>query len=396
MEDNGRRPREHYIDWLRAIAVFLLFPYHSAQVFSHFWSYVQDPERSRPLSWLVEFMFQWHMHLLFLVAGMAAFYALRGRPAGVFVKERLLRLLIPLCFGVVVVVPPLKRLALLMYPDYHDSLLRFYLDPRLLLNTRGDVHWAHLWFLAYLLLYSLIALPLFLYLKREGGIRVARRAAAVGRLPGGLMLFALPFGLIEAALRIRWPGGTFNIGDDWATFCLYLAWFVFGYLLLLTHATREAHSGGRPVSLLDALDRDLWFLMPLALISMGLYFALAFRWLLPYRAAFSSYHPMSVGFQFFRGVNSFLWVMTLAGLGRRYLRRGGSALDYLRESSYPVYILHATVIMLIAYFVVKWRLAPLLKFAVILASSLAATMIIYDLMVRRTKIARFLFGMKTK
>ncbi len=393
MEVNERRPHEHYIDWLRTIAVFLLFPYHSAQVFSHFWAYVQNGERSRPLVWLVEFMFQWHMHLLFLVAGMAAFYALRSRPAGTYVRERVKRLLVPLVFGIVVVVPPLKRLALLAYPDYHDTLIRFYLDPRVLLNSRGDLHWAHLWFLAYLLLYSFIALPLFMYLKRESGTRLMRRVAAVGRVPGGIMLFALPFGLIEGALRIRWPGGTFNIGDDWATFCLYLAWFGFGYFLTLTHAAED--EAGRSWSLLDALDRSLWFLMPLALGSMALYFALAFDWLPPFSAGFSSYHPLTVGFQFFRGVNSFLWVMTLAGLGRRYLDRGGRALDYLSESSYPVYVLHATIVMLIAFYVVKWDLAPLLKFAAILVSSLASTMIVYDLLVRRTRITRFLFGMKT-
>ncbi|WP_425517379.1 acyltransferase family protein [Paenibacillus solanacearum] len=47
----------------------------------------------------------WFMPLLFLLAGMSSFYALQRRTGAHFVKERFLRLLIPLVVGTLIIVP---------------------------------------------------------------------------------------------------------------------------------------------------------------------------------------------------------------------------------------------------------------------------------------------------
>ena len=69
---------------------------------------------------------------------------------------------------------------------------------------------------------------------------------------------------------------------------------------------------------------------------------------------------------------------------------------YTAEASYPAYILHQTVIIIIGFYVVQWQASVLVKYATILVAALIATTLIYDLLVKRTNVTRFLFGMRLK
>ena len=74
--------RQHYIDWLRVLAVLLLFPFHVSRVFNTddpF--YVKAAHLSGPLSDALNFISVWHMPLLFVLAGASTFFALGKRSA---------------------------------------------------------------------------------------------------------------------------------------------------------------------------------------------------------------------------------------------------------------------------------------------------------------------------
>jgi peptidoglycan/LPS O-acetylase OafA/YrhL len=60
----------------------------------------------------------------------------------------------------------------------------------------------------------------------------------------------------------------------------------------------------------------------------------------------------------------------------------------------PFYILHQTVLLTVGYFVVRWPIPDLLKWAIILVVSFAIIMALYEFLVRRINVLRFLFGMK--
>jgi glucan biosynthesis protein C len=60
------------------------------------------------------------------------------------------------------------------------------------------------------------------------------------------------------------------------------------------------------------------------------------------------------------------------------------------------YILHQTVIIVIGYSVVQWHIAGLLKYLVICLSSLALSLLIYEIVNRRTRPTRRMFGMKAQ
>jgi peptidoglycan/LPS O-acetylase OafA/YrhL len=69
-------------------------------------------------------------------------------------------------------------------------------------------------------------------------------------------------------------------------------------------------------------------------------------------------------------------------------------LSYLSEASYPYYILHQTLIVAIAFAVVQWDTSLWAKYAAILIGAGFATAVFHELIVKRTRITRALFGMR--
>ena len=99
MEKQIKYERRYELDWLRVIAIVLLFFYHSAKVFDTTDFHINNNERDIGLTIFVGILTAWIMPLFFLLSGMAIFYSLRKREAGVFVKERIKRIIIPFIFG---------------------------------------------------------------------------------------------------------------------------------------------------------------------------------------------------------------------------------------------------------------------------------------------------------
>ena len=71
-------------------------------------------------------------------------------------------------------------------------------------------------------------------------------------------------------------------------------------------------------------------------------------------------------------------------------------LEYAQEARLPFYVLHQTVIVIIGFYVVQWDLPALVKYVLISLATLLVTVLIYDIVIRRTQVTRFLFGMKAK
>jgi hypothetical protein len=147
--------------------------------------YVKNPVRSEPLSWrIVAFLGPWHMPLLFLLAGAATWFALDRRSAGTYAAERVKRLLIPFVFGILVIVPPQALLAR-WFRGGEFSLAEYWTFKGNLSGYTGNWTPAHLWFIAFLFVFSLVALPLFIRWHRHP-------------LHARWLLFAMPLVLVIA------------------------------------------------------------------------------------------------------------------------------------------------------------------------------------------------------
>jgi len=96
------------------------------------------------------------------------------------------------------------------------------------------------------------------------------------------------------------------------------------------------------------------------------------------------------------------WCCILAILGfldrpreatRPSAKRGPS---YFATASLPLYVLHQPIVVAVAFVVVRWNLPALLKYVIIVVVSLVVLIAGYDLLVRRTRVTRLLFGMRGK
>ncbi|HEX7118236.1 MAG TPA: acyltransferase family protein [Longimicrobiales bacterium] len=370
--------RRHDLDWLRVIAILLLLYYHTGMIFAAEWGWhIKNAETSALVLELNYFLSRWRMALLFLISGIGTSFALRRRTAGEYVGERMRRLLVPVVFGMFVIVPPqiyFERIAngaaYGSYLDFYPEVFGFAPYPE------GAFSWHHLWFVFYLFCYSLAALPLFLYLRSDAGRRWAARVAQAVRGPG-LYALAIPPGAVLAALIVRFPGPQ-NIVDDWASMLYYFLFFVYGYVLAVAEGVWAEIEARRRTSLTLAF---------LAIVAID-----AIRWNgatpeFTYSVSNTLYHLL-------QAFNAWCWVLALLGYGRRYLNRPSRVLDYANEGIYPFYILHQTVIVVIGYYVVQVEEGILAKYLFVSTVSLAVSWAVYHLLVRPFPAARFLFGMK--
>ncbi len=376
-EPNKRR---NDLDWLRVFAVGLLIYFHTAAVFyqgSLGEFYVTNAAKSSVMNFFILGVHQWHMPLFFFLAGAATWFSLKKRSIPQYLNERVQRLLIPFIFGTLVFVPPQVYFHLLQQSRFEGSYFKFYPQFFNGIRPNGNFEWAHLWFVVYLFVLSIVALPIITYSNKV--LNEIWRSRLIQSLENNsaIFLLALPLSLVEAIFRPKWLGFQ-NLYDDWANVLLYLLYFIYGYFL------------GANSHFEAMLDRASNWILLSAIASMTF---LAILWI---RNAVPSqgYSVLYMSYQAFRGLNSWLWVLALLSLGQRYFRFRNSVLNYASEAAYPFYILHQTIIVAVAFYVVQLNAGITAKFLLISTVGLSLTLMIYELFVRRIPVLRSLLGMK--
>ncbi|MBR6172826.1 MAG: acyltransferase [Eubacterium sp.] len=155
----------NYIDNLRWITVSLLILYHTAMAYNTWGeaNYIFF-EEVNPIASIVTFISPWFMPLMFLLAGVASSYSLRKRGYGAFLRERLVRLGIPLLLGILILTPILSYVADVTHNGYSDGFFKHYgiFFGRFtdLTGYDGGFTMAHLWFLAVLILISFLSVAI--------------------------------------------------------------------------------------------------------------------------------------------------------------------------------------------------------------------------------------------
>ena len=360
--------RRHDIDWLRVLAVLLLVPFHSALIFSLAPGdivYVKDQVESPVLIQFAYFVHLWHMPLLFVLAGASTWFALQSRTAGKYLEERFTRLVIPLMFAIVTLVPLMLYVQFLGKPDF-GSFWQFYvqffrIDFGDLSGYSGTFTPSYLWFVLFLFVFSVVALPLFLYLRRESGRRLIGKLATFFERRGMIFVLALPLAIAVVLVDI---GGKAPLLD--------LTLFIYGYVWAANARFQ------------DIVDRHR-----ISALVLGVIFTVAFH-------AFASVGGNRVLIHILYYFSRWCWLIAILGFGRRWLSRGGRLLSYLSEASYPFYILHMPINTIVGFFVIRWPVGILVKYLVINVVTILMTYAVYEVLVRRTNATRFLFGMKTK
>lgn len=368
-----------YVDWLRVLAVLGVFVIHVGEVFNPWdeW-HITNAARSRLVGEVVVLMAPWIMPLFMLLAGVSAWYSLQRRGNGAYLGERLARVLLPLVVGTLLLVPPQVYLERRLRGQFSGSFWAFlphFFDG---IYPNGNLSWHHLWFLAHLFAYSIIALPLFRHWQRPSGRAQLRRIARWCAGPGGIFWLALPLVLERHALWSVFPE-RHMLTSDWSNHALLLVAYVYGFIL-----------AGEPLLGAD-IDRQWGRALAVACASTVLLVAGTWADLLPDRLP-PPYSPGYLLFWSWYAVGAWAWMVALLGIGRRVLTRETLVLRYGREIGYGWYLMHQPVIIAVAFVVVQWRAGIPLELMVLTVASLAGTLLGAELL-RSIPVARRLFGL---
>jgi glucan biosynthesis protein C len=357
--------RYDFLDWLRVIAIFVLLFFHTGMLFVGWGWHITNEETIPALRLPMDIAHRLRMPLLFVIAGAGMWFALKRRSGLGMLGERTLRLFVPLVIGMFLIVPPQIFIERVVSGDWSGGYLDFMVKRVLQFQPypRGNFAWHHLWFILYLYVYVLLLLPLVLWWRR----------ARIELRPGSwIYALGVPLGINETFLKPLFPENH-GLVDDWYTFNHYLMFTAYGVLLASMRGTWDWFANERRRSLVLAIPLTL---VGLALLESGVVkrdgvfdgmFATTFTW---------------------------VWLMVFLGYGRRWLSFSNRLIEWARDASYPVYILHQTVIIVIAYFVIQTAWSPWLKFAVVVSATLAICVLIYELLLRRFVVSRIMFGIK--
>jgi surface polysaccharide O-acyltransferase-like enzyme len=375
--------RLYFLDWLRIGAFALLVLYHVGMYYVTWSWHVKSPDASAALEPLMRLSSPWRLSLLFLISGAAtSFMLLRDGAGAAWFGSRAKRLLLPLLFGMAVIVPPQSYFEVVQLHGYGGSYLEFlrlYFGGHdgfcragagcLILPT-----WNHLWFVAYLFVYTAALWALVRFWPRA----IDAIAHGLARALGGAALLWLPIALL-ALLRVtlieRFPP-THALVDDAYLHATYFALFVVGA------------AWARDARMWHRCAESRWAALGLALAAWVAMIALPL-WLGTTPAARESWAWLARSL-----FATMQWsaIVAAVGFARVHLNRDHRWRATLAEAVFPVYIAHQTLIVLFAMALRPLRWAPAIEGPLLAALTLAASFGIY-LAVRRVARLRTVFGL---
>lgn len=381
---NAKTERLIFLDWVRIIAFGLLVLYHGGMYYVSWDFHIKSPHAGTAIEPLMRLTNPWRMDLLFLVSGAAtSFMLLRDGASGLLLRLRAKRLLIPLLFGILVIVPPQSWLEVMQKHQYTGSYIDFmglYLAGYSgFCATAGNClvlpTWNHLWFLPYLFLYTLL---LWLALRRWPSL-LEQLSNRIGKLMKGVGLLVWPalyLALTLLLLRKNFPQN-YSVWGDWFAHSQYLAIFILGAVLARTQGTSS--------DIWRQMAQWRWIALALALAA----------WLVlvqaPWLAREAQLPMRSIG-PWAYSMQQWCAIVAALGFAQVHLNRDGPARRYLTEAVFPVYILHQTLILLLAHSFAPLTLHPVLEGGLLVGLTFALSLAGFE-MVRRVRRLRPLFGL---
>lgn len=348
--------RKYYLDNLRTLMILLLFPVHTFMIWNDYGTkfYVWGGE-SKLLSALITLVNPWFMSILFVIAGMCANYSLRKRSIKGFVKERFSKLMLPFISGMILLIPFQTLYARKFFFGYNGSLFDnfkyFFTNFTDLSGYDGCFTPGHLWFILFLFVISILSLVVIKLLPYE---KIRSKTEKMNTAI--IILLFVPVWLFYYIGNF----GGFSLGKD---FMLYLLGY---YVLSNDLIIQKIVKWKRPI------------VMSFCILQAGL--SIAYY-------QFSYYGDLGVNIVGWLGVLSFLII------GNEYFNKTTKITDYLSKASFPVYIFHQTILVILGYFLLLSVDDMVMQVLIIMAGSFLLTFLCYEI-IRRIPYLRKLFGMK--
>ncbi len=330
----------------------------------------------------------WRMSLLFLISGVATAFMLNNKPEGLLYR-RSRQLLLPLLFGMAVIVPPQSYYQVVeqLPGGYRQGYLAFYAKYlsayQGFCGADGDClrlpTWNHLWFLPYLWAYTLVVWLLWRLLPAAAKVRLCAWAARPLQGWGALLVPLTLLAVARLVLVARFQQTNW-LFDDWYNHAQYLLVFLIGVLIA-------------PIaSIWESLQRLRWVALLLAFCSYAL---IIHTW---YFSIYDDAHPAPTALRLLLravwAVEQWCAIAAILGFAYRFRHADGAVLRYLTAAVFPVYVLHQTIIVVLAHSLKPLALPQLAESATLIVATAVLCLVSYEV-IRKKRWLRPLFGLPT-
>ena len=374
--------RRYELDWLRVLAILVVFLYHSTRFFNLGDWHVKNVDTYVWLEIWNIFTTRWMMPLFFIISGASLFYAI-GKSGGwkKFYVDKFLRLMIPVLIGSVTFSILQVYLDRLTHGQFSGSFLSFlpeyFNGVYLAIGMPGNFafHGMHLWYLLFLFIYSLMCYRLFTWLKGSGR-EFLNRITSFFAMPG-LMNLGFPVPLL--IMKVLIPPAVLDVGNGGWGFLYYIWFLISGFIIVSSNRLQQHIMNQRWISLLLGVGLSSAYLYQLFSQSRLVFPAGITDWIYTLLSFFSAWS----------------WLFAILGFSMRFLAFDRPLLRSANEGVLPFYILHQTVLLCIGYFVMTWEIHDTAKWVIVFISSFIVIIALYTLFIRKFEFCRFLFGMKT-
>ncbi len=368
MAENNRI-RYSELDWLRVILIIAVFIHHVLMPFNGDGWHIVNAESSKILDDVMVFFEQIRLQTLFFIAGAGSLILLQKTAISDFIASKFFRLFIPFLFAMILIIPP---------QDFYEHFTQYNSIFDAYQKSMFSFETNHLWFIEFLIVFMLLAIPINSSINTRFGASFIATLEKLTTKKHGL------FTIVAVLIIMRGIFKSINASEDHSISNLsistfFLFFFIAGMVFIKSKTIWLSLKVNRRANL-------MWFI-----ISSLLFYAYYFP-------DFSPYFSLELRWMFWWMVCSLVsWsgLLTMLGYAIEYCRKTPEWLKVANELIYPFYILHQTIIVGFAFYIVQWQANIGIKSLSLLLLSLLSTIGICFL-IRHFDILRFGFGLKRK
>ncbi|HEY4198664.1 MAG TPA: acyltransferase [Mucilaginibacter sp.] len=340
-----------YIDNLKVILIILVVLHHTFITYGApgSWYYMQKTTQQGaliPMTLFVAVNQSFFMGFFFFLSAYFVRPSYQKKGASHFLKDRLIRLGIPLLFYSFIFSPVLNYIVYYFGKGHHITFMQF-------LGGYDDwVDFGVLWFVAALLLFTLLYVGWRkITTSREAEIKPA---LSVGKV----LLIATRIGVITFLVRLVFPvGWVLNpLGFQLGHFTQYIALFIGGILASKYHCLEnityiQGKIAVRIAGLLIAIIFPLFYVLLTTLKFPSSWFS-------------GGFHGSALLYAMWEQLTGLCIIMALLGIGREKLNKNSALWSKLSRCAFAVYIFHPLVVVSVALILSSWTIDPAIKLLV--------------------------------
>lgn len=345
-----------FVDWLRTSIILLLVPFHAALIYTGGKVYINDISSDYPemLCFLIFFLYHFFMDLLFFVSGYSSYCSFQKRGLKKLLKERSKKLMLTFLFGVVVILPVCAYFMGVHHNGFQGNFITFY--GEFFSRFARYFGWGQFWFLLYLFIISMIAVPVLSKFFGRGDDQKTKPIFII-------IFFLMGHIVIEALLRPFFPGNLSIVGD-YANLLSYSLSFSIGWLMrkkFLETVSRNWKKFlvlgiiayiGLCSTFLNGLKGEFLFIKQLSVLKTG-----------------SGFKLEIIFFNVWTGFYCWSWILFCIGFGNRFLNKESKVFSFLSKYSFTFFVLHNIPVTIIAFYILHLNINPYLKWVLVTVGS---------------------------